>query len=194
MESLNWDLKPLFSTQDWTIFFSSDSIDIPEDLIRLFYANLCPCSTKVFETIVLNTRIVITKKVLYHIFGCKFSGYSTFFKNFWPSDFEVIFEQAKAYLFEKPDDILEGQLGSLDLSFKVRVLSHIIGTTLLPRTGSLSSLSQRDTLIVYCLITKKKLDLAIWIIDYMFESVADCASLPYGLLITKIVNFYHVDI
>lgn len=194
MESLNCEVKSLFLAQNWSGFFSTDSIDVPEDLVRLFYANLRPCKNEGFETMVLNTRIVITKTILSRILDCQFSGYCEFFKNMWPSDFEVSFDQAKACICEKPDAIPDGQLGPLDLSFEVRVLAHIVCTTILPRTGSFSTLSQRDTLIVYCLITKKKLDLGAWIIGYMLESISDCTSLPYGLIITRILQFYRIDI
>nr|XP_016445899.1 PREDICTED: uncharacterized protein LOC107771088 [Nicotiana tabacum] len=79
------------------------------------------------------------------------------FKNTWPDNFEISFDQEKHCIAECPFDFLPNQLGPNDVSFETRV---IVATTLLPRTGSFSTFSQRDTFLVYCLVTKLKIKLS----------------------------------
>lgn len=122
------------------------------------------------------------------IFDISCSGYSAPFKGSWPSDFDVSFEQAKHAIVLDSCDPLSSQLGPKDLSFETRVLAHIIGTSLLPRASSLCVLSQRDTLLTYCLLTNRKIMLSSFILSYMVDSALNPSVLPYGLLILKILE------
>uniref|UniRef100_M1DYH5 Uncharacterized protein n=1 Tax=Solanum tuberosum TaxID=4113 RepID=M1DYH5_SOLTU len=68
--------------------------------------------------------------------------------------------------------------------------AHIIATTLLPRKGSLSNISNREVFVLYCLLKKYRINWATWFKEYMWESSEESnpsASLPYGLLISRIL-------
>ncbi|KAH0672545.1 hypothetical protein KY290_024775 [Solanum tuberosum] len=67
-------------------------------------------------------------------------------KNCWPSNCDVSFEQAKSELVLDPSMPIPSHLGPNDLLFEPPVIAHIITTTLLPRVGSHSTLTQCDTL------------------------------------------------
>ncbi|KAH0695828.1 hypothetical protein KY289_013310 [Solanum tuberosum] len=66
----------------------------------------------------------------------------------------------------------------------------LVATTLIPRKGSLSNISNRDVYVVYCLLKKLRINWAPWFREYMVESLEDTnssSSLPYGLLISRII-------
>lgn len=129
----------------------------------------------------LGKRIVLDCALVDSLFQCRYSGFPTLFKNTWPDDFEISFDQVKQCIVECPSDPLPNQLGPSDVSFETRVLAHIVATTLLPRTGSFSTFSQRDTFFIYCLVTKLKIKFSCSVINFMIESVEDPTSLPYGM-------------
>lgn len=83
------------------------------------------------------------------------------------------------------------------LYFKYCIIANIIATTLIPRKVSLSNITYWDMFILYCMVKKYKINWAYWFREYMFKSVADAhtsASLPYGLLITRILLYYSIDL
>ncbi|KAG5580481.1 hypothetical protein H5410_051108 [Solanum commersonii] len=98
-----------------------------------------------------------------------------------PDDFEVTLEGAKTAVAEPRAQLSE--FGPLSLCFEHRILAHIIATTLLPRKGSLSNISNRDMFVLYCLLKKYQINWANWFKEYMWESAEESnpsASLPYG--------------
>lgn len=67
----------------------------------------------------------------------------------------------------------------------------------MPRKGSLSSISNRDVFVLYCLLKKYHINWGVWIRAYMFESGENSnpsATLPYGLLISRIMIKSQVDL
>ncbi|KAH0765357.1 hypothetical protein KY285_001228 [Solanum tuberosum] len=74
-------------------------------------------------------------------------------KNCWPTDCDVLYDQAKGELILDPSKPIPPHLGPKYLHFESRVIAHIIGTTLLPRAGSHSTLTQHDPLFGYCLVS-----------------------------------------
>lgn len=85
-------------------------------------------------------------------------------------------------------DSLPSALGPKYFIFKVYVIAHIVATTLLPQLGSLSTLSQRDTLLTFCIATQRKIYLSSFFLNYMIETSLDPSSLSYGLIITQILE------
>ncbi|MCD9639658.1 hypothetical protein HAX54_024310 [Datura stramonium] len=87
--------------------------------------------------------------------------------------------------------------GPASICFENRIITHIVATTLLPRKGSLSTLSNRDVFVVYCLLKKRKIEWSEWFLGYMFERYQDSsgnASLPYGMLMSRIIKAMGVDV
>nr|XP_009767333.1 PREDICTED: uncharacterized protein LOC104218513 [Nicotiana sylvestris] len=176
-----------------TSLFDTIGNFVYEESVRMFYANLFVNDKDDLESMVLGTRIVLDSYQFEKIFSAKFSGFDIFVQNSWPTDFEVSFEEANIFLSDNPSNI-----GPKNLKFEHRVLAHMIGTTLFPRTGSLSSVSTRDVFVFHCLVNNKRLDWFVWIRQYMLESIRDISSssacLPYGLLISHILEVMKVDL
>ncbi|KAG5572387.1 hypothetical protein H5410_062153 [Solanum commersonii] len=152
--------------------------------VKMFYANLRVSKDNgELETLVLGYRIVLSQDLLEKVFGTKFSGRIPFFSGNWPDD------------FEKGSNLSD--FGPSTICFEHRILAHIVATTLLPRKSSLSSLTIRDVFVVYCLIRKIKIYWAEWFLGYMEESSQDSsgsASLPYGMVISRILKVVGVDL
>ncbi|KAG5619627.1 hypothetical protein H5410_004845 [Solanum commersonii] len=78
-----------------------------------------------------------------------------------------------------------------------RILAHIVAITLIPQKGSLSNISNRVVYVVYCLLKKHRINWALLFHEYMVESLEDTNSffsLPYGLLISRIIVDSLVDL
>ncbi|KAH0665500.1 hypothetical protein KY290_027732 [Solanum tuberosum] len=168
-----------------------------EELVRLFYANLrISTNNGEWETLVLGNHIVLTDSLFKEVFGSEFYGDISFMHgNLWPDQFKISLEDAKIFIAETGSDI--SNFGPLSLGFENRILAHIVATTLVPRKGSLSNISNRDIFILYCLLKKIHINWALWFREYMIESVEDnnpSASLPYGLLIYHIIVDSLVDL
>ncbi|KAG5596210.1 hypothetical protein H5410_037442 [Solanum commersonii] len=132
------------------------------EVVRLLYANLRVSSNSgELETFVLGNQLIINELLFEDVFGTNFFG---------PEDFEVTLEGAKTAMAELDAQLSE--FGHLSLCFEHHILAHIIATTLLPKKGSLSNISNRD----------------------VTEESNPSASLPYGLLISRILVDRLIDL
>uniref|UniRef100_M1DDU3 Uncharacterized protein n=1 Tax=Solanum tuberosum TaxID=4113 RepID=M1DDU3_SOLTU len=166
--------------------FTLSGLELFEEAVRLFYTNLriSPDSGEL-ETLVLRNCIIVNELLFEDVFGTNFPGVISYMNGTLPEDFEVSLEGAKRAVAEPDSD--SSCFGPLSLCFKNRILAHIVATTLISRIGSLSNISTRDVYILYCLLRKY---CVVWFKEYMWESAEDTnasASLPYGLLISRIL-------
>lgn len=186
IEARNCKVKDLFVYQGWSKFFSVPHPKVYEPLVRMFYANLHSSRSDKLETLVLGKFIVLDSSLFDSIFQCKCSGFPMLFKIAGP----IILK----FLLIKPKDVLLSvhlnpfQTNLVLVMFETRIIAHIVGTTLLPRTDSFLTFSLRDTFPVYYLVTKLKIKLSSWVINFMIESAEDPTSLPYGMAITHILE------
>ncbi|KAG5630739.1 hypothetical protein H5410_002456 [Solanum commersonii] len=117
-------------------------LELFEEAIRLFYANLRVSSDSgELETLVLGTHIIVNDLLFKDMFGTKFFGVIPYMNDSWLDDFEVTLEGAKSAVAENGSNPFD--FGPLSLCFEHRILAHIIATTLLPRKGSLSNISNQ---------------------------------------------------
>ncbi|KAH0706301.1 hypothetical protein KY285_010804 [Solanum tuberosum] len=100
----------------------------------------------------MGNRIIVNEWLFKDIFGTKFLGVIPYMNGTWPNDFEVSLEGAKSVMAEPGANLSD--FGPLSLYFEHCILAHIIATTLLPRKGSLSNISNRDVLVLYYLLKK----------------------------------------
>uniref|UniRef100_M1DC74 Ulp1 protease family, C-terminal catalytic domain containing protein n=1 Tax=Solanum tuberosum TaxID=4113 RepID=M1DC74_SOLTU len=182
--------------QKLSLFFTLRGLELFEEVVRLFYANLCisPDSGEL-ENLVLGNRIFINDLFFKDICGTKFSGVIPYMNGTWPDGFEVSLEGVKRVVAEPDSNI--SHFGALSLCFENRLLAHIVATTLIPRKGSLSNISTREVFVLYCLLRKYRINWAEWFKEYMWKSGEDTnasASLPYGLLISRILVDRLVDL
>lgn len=143
------------------------------------------------ETQLLGTRIILNDFLFKKFFNTKFSSVISNMNASCPDTFEVSFEEAKKVISD-PKFCLSN-IGPLSLYSKNKFWL----ITLIPRKGSICNVTFLGAIVLYYLIKKYKINWASWFCEYMLESIADVhasASLPYGLLITRILLYYSIDL
>lgn len=139
----------------------------------------------------MGSWIIVNCRLLEDVFGTNKNWRDIPYMNgVWPTDFEISVEGAKIAVAKPNSDISE--FGPLSLCFENCILAHIVSTTLIPRKGSLDNITTH-----YWLLKKYKIHSASWFKDYMLETAEDpcgTSSLPYGLLISRIVIDRFVDL
>lgn len=76
----------------------------------------------------------------------------------WPDDFDLILEEAKAFMAE-PESSLSN-FGPLALYVENHMLAHIVATTLLHRKVLMGNISNRDVFILYGLLNNYRINWA----------------------------------
>lgn len=147
------------------------------------------------ENLVLGACIIINNQLFKDIFSCEFPCDIPYMKGNWPKGFEVSLEEARAFISKEHHE--SSNFGPFSLCFEHHILAYIVATTLIPRKGSLSSISNRDVFILYYLLKNYHINWAEWIREYMLESAKDSkqtVSLSYGLLVSRILSESQVDL
>ncbi|KAF3639550.1 hypothetical protein FXO37_23919 [Capsicum annuum] len=146
------------------------------------------------ETLVIGKRTFLDYVMFYAIFYSNCSGFATSSKNPWPSNFDVTFEQAIRYISLNNSDFIPSSLGPTNLSLENHFIAYVIAINLLLCVGSLSTLSQHDTLLTYSILSQHKIKLSSFIINYMIEAYLDPSNLPYWLIIARILEATNISL
>lgn len=196
LEDSHCAVSAYFKAQNLSLFFQRCGLVVYEEPVRMFYANLrVSKDSGELETLVLGKRIILNDSLFEKIFKTKFSGDIPFMTGCWLDDFEVTLDEAKIFVAESGSDLSD--FGPSTLCFENHILAHIIATTLLPRKGSLSNITDRDVFVLYCLLKKYKINWGEWFRTYMIESAVESdthAILPYGLIISRILIGLYIDL
>ncbi|KAK4713827.1 hypothetical protein R3W88_019734 [Solanum pinnatisectum] len=189
-------VSPFLKPKKLSLLFTLCGLELFEEAVHLFYVNLCVSSDRgELETLILGNRLIINELLFEDVFGTKFFGVIPYMNDSWLEDFEVTLEGVKTTV-AKPGAQLS-EFGPLSLCFEHRILAHIIATTLLPRKGSMSNISNRDVFVLYCLLKKYRINWTNWFKEFMWEKAEEfnpSASLPYGLLISRILVDRLIDL
>ncbi|MCE5165776.1 hypothetical protein HAX54_012241, partial [Datura stramonium] len=113
----------------------------------------------------------------------------------WPDDFEVSLDEAKSFIAEEGTTLSDFVPSTI--YFENQILADIVATILLPRKGSLSSLSGIDVFVLYCLLKKIKINWVDWLLSSMMECFQDTGgnnNLPYGMIISCILKVIGIDL
>ena len=72
----------------------------------------------------------------------------------------------------------------------VRPIFSVVQYAMLPRSGNTNVMSEVDQMVMFCLMTKRKINLVRLILDFIIAVVGakKHASLPYGMFLTKVFN------
>ncbi|KAF3639680.1 hypothetical protein FXO38_22522 [Capsicum annuum] len=145
------------------------------------------------ETLVLGICIIPNDYLFEKVFDTKYSGVVPFMNGTWPENFEVNFDKEKKVVLDPNSN--SPSFGPLSLSFRNRILAHLIAPTLISQKGYLSNGTYGDMFVLYYPIKKYKINWSSWIREYMIKNSVDShasASLSYGLLITQILLQYGI--
>ena len=89
---------------------------------------------------------------------------------------------------------LAAQTKANTLPLELRLVHHFICTILIPKTGKFEYVSDRELFFLWAYVTNSKIDLALFILDQMFKATIKKASLPYGMLLTKVFKYFRVEL
>ncbi|KAH0684738.1 hypothetical protein KY290_021790 [Solanum tuberosum] len=154
-------VSSFLKAQKLSLLFSLCGLELFEEAAHLFYANLYVSNDSgELETLVMGSCIIVNELLFENVIGTKFFGVIPYMNDTWPDDFEVSLEGAKAAVAEPGADLTD--FCPLFLFFDHRILAHTVATTLLPRKGSLSSISNWDMFVLYCLLKKYRINWASW--------------------------------
>ncbi|KAH0745873.1 hypothetical protein KY285_007530 [Solanum tuberosum] len=144
LEASHSAISSFFRAQKLSLLLRLCGLEFFEEPVHLFCASLrISADSGEWETVVLGNRIVLNDSLFKDVFGFEFSGVIPFMHgNLWPDNFEISLEDAKLLVSDTGADLTN--FGSRSLGFENRILAHIVATTLIPRKGSQSNISNRD--------------------------------------------------
>lgn len=157
LEASHCAVSTFFRAQKISLLLRLCGLEFYEESLCLFCANLrISADSGEWETFVLGNCINLNDSLFKDVFGSDFSGDIPFMNgNLWPDNFEISLEDAKLFVSETSVDLTN--FGPLSLGFENRILAHIVATTLIPRKGSLSNISNKDVYVLYCLLKKLRI-------------------------------------
>ena len=72
----------------------------------------------------------------------------------------------------------------------VRVVYSVVQFTVLPRIGNINVMTEVDHMVMFCLMTRRRINLIRLILDYTLSTIDDVrrshATMPYGMLLTRV--------
>lgn len=96
LKKSHYNVSSFFKAQDLFLVLCFSGLELYEDLVRVFYANLhLSQDSDELETLVLRTRIIPNDLLFEIFFDTKFSGSIPFTNGIWPDNFKFIFEETK---------------------------------------------------------------------------------------------------
>ena len=71
----------------------------------------------------------------------------------------------------------------------VRAIYSVVQHTVLPKMGNTDMMTEVDHMVMFYLLTRKKINLVSLILDYMLSAIDDArkshAAMPYGMLLSR---------
>ena len=107
----------------------------------------------------------------------------------WREQLEVLEEEVSEVLTSRRDmQVRNIRISSLLLN--VRAVYSVVQYTVLPRMGNTDVMTEVDHMVMFCLMTRRRINLIRLILDYMLTTIDDLrrshATLPYGMLLIRI--------
>ena len=178
--------------------FESFLADLPKicypTLVPEFYVNLQPNTSGQYVSYVNNTKIQLSSLFLNAILFTPPSRVSIYtkrgFKQF--DDFDVKHQFNMLFGADGPVETIPSTTQILPLAHVVLKVSI---ENLSPRLGTRSNLSAQDVIVVSMILAGKKFDLGDLVMNNMVAAIEGETNtgLPYGLLLTRIFEWYGVN-
>uniref|UniRef100_M1DKN7 Uncharacterized protein n=1 Tax=Solanum tuberosum TaxID=4113 RepID=M1DKN7_SOLTU len=96
LRNSHYPVSLFLKDQKLSMLFSICGLDFFQEVVRLFYANLCVSNDNgELEALIMGSHIIVNDLLFEDVFGTKFSGVISYMNDIWPNDFEVSLEGAK---------------------------------------------------------------------------------------------------
>ena len=190
----NCDVVKLFSD----LGFESLVVDLPKtcypSLAREFYLNLYVNPSVQYVSFVANTKITLSPMILNAIIKAPPSPVSIYTKRgFKPFDYFTVKDQFRV-LFgaDRPTETFPSTAQILPLAHAVFKVSI---ENLCPGLGTRFNLSAQDVIVVSIIMDGKSFDIGDLILNNMLGAIEgkSTAMLPYGMILTRIFEWFDVD-
>ena len=107
----------------------------------------------------------------------------------WWEQLEVLEEEVSEVLTGRRDMQVRN-IRTASLLLNVRAIYFIVQYPVLTRMGNTNVITEMDHMVMFCLMTRRRINLIRLILDYMLIAIDDSrrsyATLPYGMLLTRI--------
>ncbi|GAV61995.1 hypothetical protein CFOL_v3_05520 [Cephalotus follicularis] len=177
-------LEPLFS------------INLPSypELIKEFYVHILATTRVDLTTKVKNSEIAFDVPTLANILGIPRKGLRGWNQRNWLINDNFYNEECVKLLFEENGDFMQ-RMYTRNLRLHHGFLHRAVCTYILPKAGGLDEVTHMEAYIMYHLITGKKINVPYLIINHM-HAIHDQenARLGYSKIITKILQFFEIDL
>ena len=87
-------------------------------------------------------------------------------------------------------DIHVRSIRTSNLLITIRVVYYVVQYTMLPRIGNTDVMIEVDHMVMFCFMTRRRINLVRLILDYMLSAIDEArrshAAMPYGMLLTHV--------
>ena len=188
----DFGILELFEHQNWVEFVFLREPYYPE-LVKEFNKNL-RIDGQGFVTFVKKIKITFNHQVLDRLLRTHLNGKCVFEKKGWP--------QVEGFDQLECIERLSGRrlvgpikLKAKDLNLTAKLIHHIIGYIILPRSGHRDEISAFDHFLIDSIMLKRRLSLGFIIGNFMMVAKEKKrAALPYGAVITRLLRAHRVPL
>ena len=190
-ESEEFDCYQVFKNYDLLDFMSIKKRHFP-DLVRLFYCNLDIRDECIYSE-VKKVPIVIDQGLFYHITSLSSDGepFEGRIVDDWKLDYSPL--DARQMICVE-GAAMSGRLLAGSIKFDCRVMHYIISRILHPRLTNLAQPTEEDIILMWALLTGRRIDWAHLVRFRMRKALKANAPLPYAHLITLFLEHFGVPL
>jgi len=193
-----------FRQQGLLLFISLDN-NIYPTLVRLFYANLHLTRDEITNTHLHNeyasylhgNMITFRAHMLRDCFHLPHGNntLTIYRKDQIILDREYDKLNAINVICEMPRNTTVASLKAKDLTLNCRIIHHVLGLCLLPKSGGRDQLTELEIYLVWAIWTNRPLDWANIIFANLGQGLKrKDANLPYGIALTSLFRFFDVNL
>ncbi|BAU02153.1 hypothetical protein VIGAN_11159500 [Vigna angularis var. angularis] len=163
------------------------------DLIKVFYSNLKISGNGYLISEVKKKRIRLKPTDWLNVANLKYQGKKLSYSNI-PDDFPYDRDMALATMVIPDLEYSHGVLTVGCLNMNDRLLHYVIVHMLTPRRGNFARLLQEDIFMIWVLNNNISINWPHHIMQHMLKCKASDTPLPYGVLITRILQYCGVNV
>jgi outer membrane murein-binding lipoprotein Lpp len=189
-----FDFQEIFEYQGWDKFVTV-KLDYFPYLVKLVYSNLKITSAENVTSYVNAQHLDLSVTSLNSVISAPNEGKCFYDAYSWVGMSEVEPIEILRVVLEDPtlEDIVKPMANAL--SVHRRILHHMVCNIILPRTGKFEYVTYLELFIMYCLITRTRMNLGHLMLNHMKAAIEKKKQgLPYGMYFTHVFHAFEVSI
>ena len=180
----------VFKFQGWTDFLRI-SEDTYRGLVPAFYSTLVPTNedNTSFKSIIRSFEIQVLPSIIAQITNTPNKGILYRARERWWEELGASKEDVAGVLIRNRNMHVR-EIKTSNLLIPVRVVHSIVQHIILPRMGNIDLMTEMDKMVMFCLMTKRRINLVRLILDFILSTMdvarRSHAALPYGIFLTRV--------